>query len=68
MELVDGETLGQTIPKHGLPLSRFFEIAMPSLAGSLDEIEFVDLRYSNGFSVGWHEQQDSMLAINTERF
>ncbi len=27
MELVDGETLGQTIPRRGLPLARFFDVA-----------------------------------------
>ncbi len=48
-------------------LERFFEIAIPAVIGELDDIEFVDLRYSNGFSVGWREQQDNMLAINTER-
>jgi cell division protein FtsQ len=47
-------------------LDRFFRIAMPAVAGGFEEIEFVDLRYSNGFSVGWREQSDNMLAINME--
>ena len=29
MELVEGKTLGQAIPKQGLTLSRFFDISMP---------------------------------------
>jgi Tol biopolymer transport system component len=29
MELVDGKTLAEVIPENGLPLQRFFEIALP---------------------------------------
>jgi cell division septal protein FtsQ len=49
-------------------LDRFFEIAMPVLAGELETIEFVDLRYSNGFSVSRREQPDNMIATNMESF
>ena len=49
-------------------LQRFFEIAMPALASELDNIAYVDLRYSNGFSVGRRDQAPRMLASNAERF
>jgi cell division protein FtsQ len=49
-------------------LERFFAISMPAMAGELDQIEFIDLRYSNGFSVGWIAQPENRLAINTELF
>lgn len=49
-------------------LERFFAIASPALGSELNEVEYIDLRYSNGFSVGWREQPDSVLARNTELF
>ena len=48
-------------------LERFFAIARPSLSGEFESIAFIDLRYSNGFSVGWHAQADAALALNAER-
>lgn len=32
---------------------RFFSIVAPALANDLERIEYVDLRYTNGFAVGW---------------
>lgn len=34
-------------------IDRFFDVVAPSLAGSLERVEYVDLRYTNGFAVGW---------------
>jgi len=34
-------------------LERFIEVASPILAARGSEVGYVDLRYSNGFSVGW---------------
>lgn len=34
-------------------LDRFFEVATPALEGRFNDIEYVDLRYANGFAVGW---------------
>ncbi len=34
-------------------LETFFDIAAPALAERLEEVGYVDLRYANGFSVGW---------------
>jgi len=32
-------------------MARFFEVVAPSLR--FDEVSYVDLRYTNGFAVGW---------------
>ncbi len=37
-------------------LDRFFDVVAPALADDLDRVEYVDLRYTNGFAVGWTEQ------------
>ncbi|MGD2167031.1 MAG: cell division protein FtsQ/DivIB [Gammaproteobacteria bacterium] len=49
-------------------LDRFFEIATPTLVSDLDQIEYVDLRYANGFAVGWRERPDNVIANNRESF
>jgi cell division protein FtsQ len=33
--------------------ARFFSVAAPALANELNRIDYVDLRYTNGFAVGW---------------
>lgn len=35
-------------------LERFIEVASPLVAARSGEVRYVDLRYSNGFSVGWN--------------
>jgi cell division protein FtsQ len=35
-------------------LERFIQIASPVVAARGSEVNYVDLRYSNGFSVGWN--------------
>ena len=35
-------------------LDRFFELAAPLLMNEFDRVSHVDMRYTNGFSVGWH--------------
>jgi cell division protein FtsQ len=37
-------------------LYRFFSIVAPALAGDLKRVAYVDLRYTNGFAVGWREE------------
>lgn len=34
-------------------LDRFFAIVVPTLASKFAQVRYVDLRYTNGFSVGW---------------
>jgi cell division protein FtsQ len=36
-------------------LYRFFDVVAPVLAAELGRVEYVDLRYTNGFAVGWSE-------------
>jgi cell division protein FtsQ len=43
-------------------LYRFFEVVAPALAAQLERIEYVDLRYTNGFAVGWREGPPANLA------
>jgi cell division protein FtsQ len=35
-------------------LERFLRVASPLVAARSGEVRYVDLRYSNGFSVGWN--------------
>ena len=34
-------------------LDRFFTIVVPTLASKFAQVRYVDLRYTNGFAVGW---------------
>ena len=43
-------------------LRRFFSIFMPALGSELGRIEHVDMRYTNGFAIGWRPES---LAENT---
>jgi cell division protein FtsQ len=36
-------------------LYRFFDVVAPALANELKRVAYVDLRYTNGFAVGWRE-------------
>lgn len=36
-------------------LSRFLSAVYPAVKNRMDNIEYIDLRYSNGFAVGWRE-------------
>ena len=36
-------------------LRRFFAVVMPALSSELGRVEHVDLRYTNGFAVGWRD-------------
>jgi len=43
-------------------LYRFFDVVAPSLAADLNRVEYVDLRYTNGFAVGWRDGPPADLA------
>jgi cell division protein FtsQ len=45
-------------------IDRLFAVAVPTLAGEIDRVAYIDLRYANGFAVGWREApaSDSTLA------
>lgn len=40
-------------------LQRFVDIAVPALGDRLSDAAYVDLRYSNGFAVGWNDKTGS---------
>ena len=35
---------------------RFFDVVAPALAGDLKRAKYIDLRYTNGFAVGWADE------------
>ena len=45
-------------------IDRLFAVAVPTLSRELDRVAYIDLRYANGFAVGWREPPatDSTLA------
>jgi cell division protein FtsQ len=43
-------------------LYRFFDVVAPALAAELKQVEYVDLRYTNGFAVGWRDGPPANLA------
>jgi cell division protein FtsQ len=43
-------------------LYRFFDVVAPALAADLRRVEYVDLRYTNGFAVGWRDGPPEHLA------
>jgi cell division protein FtsQ len=43
-------------------LFRFFHTVAPALAAELKSVEYVDLRYTNGFAVGWRDGPPASLA------
>jgi cell division protein FtsQ len=40
-------------------LYRFFDVVAPALANELKRVAYVDLRYTNGFAVGWRDPASS---------
>jgi cell division protein FtsQ len=61
LELADGlqVRLGRQDVKERL--ERFIRLASPTVAKRVAEINYVDMRYTNGFSVGWNAR--SALAV-----
>ena len=47
-------------------LARFFTVVAPALADEFGRIEYVDLRYTNGFAIGWQAAAETKLAQVTE--
>jgi cell division protein FtsQ len=43
-------------------LLRFFDVVAPALAAELPRVRYVDLRYTNGFAVGWRASENAALA------
>ncbi|HJR68410.1 MAG TPA: cell division protein FtsQ/DivIB [Gammaproteobacteria bacterium] len=47
-------------------LYRFFAVVAPALAAVLPRVDYVDLRYTNGFAVGWRGSPPANLAAVSE--
>ena len=47
-------------------LDRLFKVAVPLLTPEFERVTRVDLRYTNGFAVGWLEEPDLQLADTNE--
>jgi cell division protein FtsQ len=43
-------------------LYRFFDVVAPALATELARVKYIDLRYTNGFAVGWLTEANAELA------
>lgn len=48
-------------------LTRFFEALDNVVAPVAADVQFVDMRYTNGFSIGWKQQRSSRSAAGDER-
>jgi cell division protein FtsQ len=44
-------------------LYRFFDVVAPALAAQLERVDYVDLRYTNGFAVGWRQAPTNLTAV-----
>ena len=53
MQLQGGQTIRIGRSDVEQRLDRFFHLAAPLLASEFDRVSHVDMRYTNGFSVGW---------------
>lgn len=55
LELVLDGGLEVRLGRHEVDtrLDRFFDVVAPALAEELPRVDYVDLRYTNGFAVGW---------------
>jgi cell division protein FtsQ len=47
-------------------LERFIRLASPMVAKRVGEISYVDMRYTNGFSVGWNARSALAVAPNED--
>jgi cell division protein FtsQ len=43
-------------------MERFFDVVAPALAAEMPRVKYVDLRYTNGFAVGWRASAEAALA------
>jgi len=46
-------------------LARFFDVAAPALSAEFHRIDYIDLRYTNGFAVGWHTQPEAEVVASS---
>lgn len=44
-------------------IDRFFDVVVPSLESDLNRVAYFDLRYANGFAVGWRQSETSESSL-----
>jgi cell division protein FtsQ len=47
-------------------LATFFAVVAPALGADFARVKYVDLRYTNGFAVGWREAANASVAQHSE--
>lgn len=47
-------------------IDRFFEVVVPALGPQFERVDYMDLRYTNGFAVGWLEQPATEMVADAE--
>lgn len=57
--------LGREAPEDRVPM--MLEALLPQLSTRLSDVAYVDLRYSNGFAVGWRHPQTAHVAATSSR-
>ncbi len=62
-ELAGGQQVRLGREAHEARLQRFFEVAAPTLAADFRRVEYIDLRYPNGFAVGWETPPPAALRL-----
>lgn len=55
MDLANGVTVRLGRRQVDERMERFLRVAAPVIAGRAADISYVDMRYSNGFSIGWRD-------------
>jgi cell division protein FtsQ len=64
IELAGGVTVRIGRDEFDERIDRLFSVAVPSLETDLNRIAYIDLRYPNGFAVGWREREASESGVD----
>ena len=62
MELAGGQEIRLGRRNLQQRVDRFFQVVVPVLATEMQQVNYIDLRYTNGFSVGWSDQMALQVA------
>ena len=62
LELTGGQEIKLGRRELDERLDRFFRVAVPALGAVMQRITYIDMRYTNGFSVGWAVQEPIRVA------
>jgi cell division protein FtsQ len=62
LELTSGQQIRFGRSEIDARLERFFQVAVPALAADMQRVEYIDMRYTNGFAVGWVDDEPIRVA------